>query len=151
MPLSRGIRITGLFIGLLLLAGCGGRQAPVTGTSFLMDTIVEYKLYGKNAQEAKDAIEAELAGIESRMSMYLPDSEVGRLNENAGRGYVPLSEDTYGLLSRCVEFGEASGGAFDVTVAPLTAEWGSPPVIRRCPPARASKSCAPSSGTGTFS
>ena len=116
--------MTALLIGLLLLAGCGGREAPVTGTSFLMDTIVEYKLYGKNAQAARDAIEAELAGIESRMSMYLPDSEVARLNENAGRGYVPLSEDTYGLLSRCAAFGEASGGAFDVTIAPLTAEWG---------------------------
>ena len=116
--------MTALLIGLLLLAGCGGRESPVTGTSFLMDTIVEYKLYGKNAQAARDAIEAELAGIESRMSMYLPDSEVARLNENAGRGYVPLSEDTYGLLSRCAAFGEASGGAFDVTIAPLTAEWG---------------------------
>ena len=72
--------MTALLIGLLLLAGCGGREAPVTGTSFLMDTIVEYKLYGKNAQAARDAIEAELAGIESRMSMYLPDSEVARLD-----------------------------------------------------------------------
>lgn len=55
--MSRGMRMTALLIGLLLLAGCGGREAPVTGTSFLMDTIVEYKLYGKNAQAARDAID----------------------------------------------------------------------------------------------
>ena len=41
-----------LLLTITLLAGCGGREAPVTGTSFLMDTIVEYKLYGKNAQAA---------------------------------------------------------------------------------------------------
>lgn len=125
MPLSRGIRITALLLAGLLLAACAKQeQTPVTGTSFLMDTIVEYKLYGKNAAAAKGAIEEELSGIESRMSMYLPGSEIAKLNENAGRGYVSLSEDTYELLSRCVQFGEASGGAFDVTIAPLTAAWG---------------------------
>ncbi|WP_195377130.1 FAD:protein FMN transferase [Anaerotruncus rubiinfantis] len=116
---------------LLLLAATGvwngyrvRRDTPVVGTSFLMDTFVEYKLYGEKAQEAKDAIEAALRGIEDTMSMYIKDSEISRLNENAGKEPVAVSEDTYALLARCKGFGELSGGLFDVTVAPLAAEWG---------------------------
>lgn len=98
-------------------------RPPVIGTSFIMNTVVEYKLYGSNAKKAQSAVEAALRDIENRMSLYVESSEISRLNAAAGVEAVRLSPDTFELLSRCVEYSELSDGLFDITVAPLTAEW----------------------------
>ena len=89
-----------------------------------MDTVVEYRLYGERGQEAVQAIDTALRDIENRMSLYQSDSEIEALNGAAGRGWVPVSADTLRLLALCREYGEESGGVFDVTVAPLTQLWG---------------------------
>lgn len=110
-----------LVLGALELASA---NRLVTGTSFVMDTVVQYSFYGKHAQKAKDAVARELSAIESRMSMHLEDSEISELNRNAGKNSVQLSEDTYELLSRSIEYAEQTDGIFDVTIAPLAVAWG---------------------------
>lgn len=110
-----------LVLGALELASA---NRLVTGTSFVMDTVVQYSFYGKHAQKAKDAVAQELSSIESRMSMHLEGSEISELNQNAGENSVQLSEDTYKLLSRSVEYAEQTGGVFDITIAPLASAWG---------------------------
>lgn len=100
--------MTALLIGLLLLAGCGGREAPVTGTSFLMDTIVEYKLYGKNAQAARTRSRRSSRGSSRACRCTWPDSEVARAQRKRGEGVRPPLGGHLRLLSRCAAFGEAS-------------------------------------------
>ncbi len=116
--------------GILLIAIAAGayymlsqNQKPAVGTSFLMDTVVEYKLYGKNAEQAKLAIEQTLSGFENQVSRYINGSEIDQLNRNAGISPVAVSQDTFELLSRCLAYGKLSEGVFDITVAPLTQEW----------------------------
>ncbi|MEM1483942.1 FAD:protein FMN transferase [Oscillospiraceae bacterium PP1C4] len=114
-----------LAVAIALLGYIQIRQStkPVSGTSFLMNTVVEYKLYGKNAQKAKDQLEQALTDIENKMSMYKEASEISLLNQKSGVDFVPLSQDTFALLARCVGFGNRSEGVFDVTIAPLIKEW----------------------------
>ena len=84
-------------LGIALVLGALERASAnrlVTGTSFVMDTVVQYSFYGKHAQEARDMVAQELSSIESRMSMHLEDSEISELNRNAGKNAVQLSEDT---------------------------------------------------------
>jgi thiamine biosynthesis lipoprotein len=57
------------------------------------------------------------------MSMYLPNSEVSRVNTAAGRGAVPVSEETFRLLQRAAEFADLGRGAFDPTIGPLVNLW----------------------------
>lgn len=109
--------------GILLLAGGCAQQAPVIGTAFVMDTILEYKLFGAGAKQAGEEIERALADFEARVSLYQKDSEISRLNDAAGSHSVALSPDVYELLSLCVRYGEESEGVFDVTVAPLALAW----------------------------
>ncbi len=54
------------------------------------------------------------------MSTYLPDSEVSRLNR---RGSGQVSEEVLAVLRKADEVSRLSGGAFDVTYAPLRALW----------------------------
>lgn len=109
-----------LIMGLI---GCAAAAKPVTGTAFVMDTILEYKLFGNGAGAAADAIEETLADLESKLSLYVSDSEISRLNAAAGKQPVKLSDDTFALLQTCVEYSEKSEGAFDITVAPLALLW----------------------------
>jgi len=64
---------------------------------------------------------AEAGRIEKLLSKYIPESEVSQLNQ-AGR--LRLNPDTFYIIKKSKEFCQATGGAFDVTVAPLVDLWG---------------------------
>jgi thiamine biosynthesis lipoprotein len=61
--------------------------------------------------------------VERRMSTYRPDSEVSLLNSMAHERPVWVSEPTRDVLRRSVEIWRLTGGAFDVTYAPLRDLW----------------------------
>ncbi|MCY4188105.1 MAG: FAD:protein FMN transferase [Bryobacterales bacterium] len=58
------------------------------------------------------------------LSNYKPSSELSRINREAGRGEVPVSEEMAALLELCLRYSRASEGAFDITVGALVKAWG---------------------------
>ncbi len=56
--------------------------------------------------------------------MHLPDSEIAKVNDNAGVSAVTVSEETYRLLKRGRELSLQSNGLFDITIGPLVKLWG---------------------------
>ena len=70
------------------------------------------------------AVVKRVMDIEDTMSAFKPDSDVSRINANAGKDFVPVSADTMLLLKRSQYFSEISEGAFDITAAPLVGLWG---------------------------
>ena len=101
-----------------------GSNGPVSSVTMQMDTVVEQKLYGKNAKEAVREIKNRLKDFENKFSMYVQGSDVYKINESAGKGFVPVSADVYSLIERSKEFSQKTEGAFDITIAPLTQLWG---------------------------
>jgi FAD:protein FMN transferase len=79
---------------------------------------------GKNSRQAVAAACERVMEIHGRMSVYEKGSDVARINENSGLGAQKIHPDTFSLLKRSLEFSEQSGGAFDITVRPLTQLWG---------------------------
>ena len=65
-----------------------------------------------------------LAGLEEKMSVYKPGSEISMINAGAGRAPVTASQDTLNLLKLVRYYCEISEGAFDPTVGPLMEAWG---------------------------
>ena len=61
--------------------------------------------------------------IHCRMSAFLPDSDIGLLNANAGIKPVRVHEDTIKLLQIALDVSRHSKGAFDVTLRPLIELW----------------------------
>lgn len=61
--------------------------------------------------------------VERLMSTYRPDSEVSALNRLGAERPVALSEDTMRVVKAALEMSRLSGGAFDVTYAPLRTLW----------------------------
>ena len=128
-----------------LLAGCGsdvldlvkqlGRRAvsdeasqgrlAVQQSDIVMDTVVQLSATGQEAQAAVDESLARLHELEATLSPYVPGSDADRLEHKAGTGeWVPVSPEMYHLLSLSQRISALSGGAWDVTIGPLTRLWG---------------------------
>lgn len=75
------------------------------------------------AERAARAAFDRIAEIEQVCSDYRRDSEVMRLCDRAGEGWVAISRDLYRVLEVGQRIAQASDGAFDTTLGPLVALW----------------------------
>jgi thiamine biosynthesis lipoprotein len=67
---------------------------------------------------------AEVARLETILSDYDPTSELSRLSATAPAAEpVAVGDDLWRVLERSAEIRDATGGAFDITVGPLTTLW----------------------------
>jgi FAD:protein FMN transferase len=86
-----------------------------------------------------------LAALESRWSRFLPDSELCRVNDAAGRT-VRVSPDTAQVIRRGVEAWQVTGGLFDPTVLPAVEAAGYDRSFERVAPEAGG---SPEAGTAT--
>lgn len=107
---------------LLLLPGCAPKEA--TQQFFAMDTTMTITAYGKDAAKALTAAQQEVFRLDDLLSRTKPKSDISRLNELAGGDAVALDPETALLLDRAKTLGQLTGGALDVTIAPVMDAWG---------------------------
>ena len=105
----------------LSLTACGAEEQPVTSQIFAMDTVMDFAVYGENAQAALTAASQEINALEQRLSRTRAGSEISTLNET---GSAELSDETVQLLQSALALSDETGGAFDITIAPLVTAWG---------------------------
>lgn len=75
-----------------------------------------------------DSIQAWLDEVNQSMSTFLPESELSRLNRAPVGEWLPVSQMMAEVLLSAQAVSELSGGAFDITIAPLVDLWGFGPV-----------------------
>jgi thiamine biosynthesis lipoprotein len=76
------------------------------------------------ANRASKAAYARVAQLNRILSDYDAESELSRLSAAAGTGKaVPVSDDLWNVLQFSQRLSEASDGAFDITIGPLTKLW----------------------------
>ena len=113
-----------LALGLLALAGCQKAPEPVEFTTFAMDTVMNFTLYGEKKQTA-DTVKPLLAGGVSALDKILSATEEGsdiaQLNR---RGTGGVGAETAEVLAKALELCEATGGALDITAYPAVKAWG---------------------------
>ena len=64
-----------------------------------------------------DQVLAEMRRIESAYSPYIQESELSRLNREAGKGWVTTTAEMVDLLQKSAQISRTTGGAFDITYA----------------------------------
>jgi thiamine biosynthesis lipoprotein len=97
-----------------------------SGYRVVMGTFSRVIVIARSERTANRCIEGAFGmqeQIESLMSDYRDDSELSRVNRDAAKGPVPVSEMTFDVLQKAVYFSRLSDGAFDVTVGPLVDLW----------------------------
>lgn len=76
----------------------------------------------ENLRAAGEAAIDEIETWHRRLTRFAADSLVSHINREASRGPVRLDRDTFELLRDALTVWRASGGAFDITVAPAATE-----------------------------
>ena len=134
-------KLTALLLTLALLptlAACGEEGAAgETRTVYAMDTVMNLTVYGEKAASALENAEKELHTLdESVLSRTAEGSELFALNAANGETVSYAADDPLPqLIETALAISEATGGAFDPTLAPVLDAWGFTKDTRRVPPA----------------
>ena len=108
-----------LLVLLLPILGCG-TETVHSAAGIACDTVVTITAYAP--QETVDGTLRVCADYEAVLSKTVDGSDVWNLNHADGKP-VEVHPETAELLRLAIEIGEASDGAFDVTIAPVSALW----------------------------
>lgn len=100
---------------------------PVRLARPAMATRFEIVLYGDNPAQLRRAGNealAEIDEVEAQLSLFRPASEISHVNARGAAEPVRVSPPVFRLLKRAQKLSEETGGAFDITIAPLMRCWG---------------------------
>lgn len=124
---AKGATLALLVLGLGLVAAAlyltFGVDRGTTVTTYSMGSYVQQTVYGKNQEEAAQQAASAVTQLEELISWRKEDSDAARLNQAAGEDFLKIDGRTYEILETSLAVCEASGGAFDVTIAPLSRLW----------------------------
>lgn len=99
---------------------------PVTATAFKLNTVVTITLYDSEDQELLDQAMELCDHYEKIFSRTLPESELYRLNAGTlpqEDGAFIISDTLAELISEGLRYSELSGGAFDISIGPVSSLW----------------------------
>jgi len=102
-----------------------------------MGTLFEILIYGSDATNLSAAARQALALIvelDNQFSRWKEGSEISYINRHAAAEPVRVEPELFDLLLRSRELWRETGGAFDITVAPLVKAWGFYKKEGRLPP-----------------
>jgi len=91
-----------------------------------MGTLVRIELYASGERQAADAFRAafdRIAQLDTILSDYRPDSELNRISRSAVGQSVEVGSDLFAVLAASQKLAHETGGAFDVTLGPVTRLW----------------------------
>jgi len=103
----------------LLLCGC---SKPMEYTHFSMNTVMQFKIWGKDAENGYGRIITKLYELESSWSATSEDSILWQLNNN--NKLFQLEPGQAALLARAEKLSERTGGAFNPKMRALSETWG---------------------------
>lgn len=110
-----------LFISSVI-SGCASDEKKISKTGFYFDTIITITLYGTDNEKNIDACFSLAKDYERKFSNTIDDSEIAKINQNAGK-YVTVSDETVELLQAGLDYGKKSNGKFDITIGNLSGLW----------------------------
>lgn len=126
----------------LVMGGCSDkRQEKVSGTGYYFDTVVTLTLYGA-PEGLMEQLWQECARYEQLLSKTIRGSDVDRINHAQGQP-VTVDAETWQILKRAREISIKTGGAFSVTIAPLSAQWDFTGGTKRVPDAESIHAALP--------
>ena len=111
-----------LIFVMTLISSCSQNKSnPVSSQDFVMDTVLEQTVYGGDKNTA-DTVLALFKADEKRLSAFIEGSEIYKINHADGKEII-ISEETFKLISKSLEYSKQSDYIFDVSVYPLSKIW----------------------------
>ena len=112
----------------LLLTGCSGAKSStqtdqdLTYTDMLFDTVIKIQILDPADESILDGLKKLCEKYDTMFSTANTDSELYKLNHANGQPFT-VSSETANLIQEGIHYSELSGGAFDLTIEPVSALW----------------------------
>ena len=105
-----------LALTILMLTGCAAGVEPAETTTFAMDTVMNLRVWGKDAESATAALVTLINDVDRDWSPSEPDSVPNRLN--AGKSVNDP------LIQEIITLTERTGSAFNPRLGAVSELWG---------------------------
>ena len=112
------------------VSGCDekGLALPVVLQGPTMGTQYSIKINSAHAPPDVELLHKRIEGlledINNKMSTYIDDSELMRINRHNDDDWIPVSPELFAVISQAQQISTHTRGAFDMTVGPLVKLWG---------------------------
>jgi len=120
-----------------LAGGCGKSPEPAyTQGAFLMNVPAQVKVYGAGEEAGRriaGAVLAEWKRVSDEFSFNEPYSQTSLVNKKAYGEWVKVDDEFLHLLMLSLDYYRQTGGAFDITFAPLWPVWKEAASTRKMP------------------
>lgn len=118
-------------IALTAVVGCTGVHPSAHPVSFQrtqlhMGTLVTVTAIASEIHSAQEAVQAgfgEIKRLDQLLSTWRADSELSRVNAEAGRQPVQVSQETMDLVVRALNMAQLTAGGFNIMLGPAIEAW----------------------------
>lgn len=112
-----------VLLGAALWLNLRARGSGTTLTTYAMGSYIQQTVYGAGAEEAAQQASSAVTELENLISWRVEDSDIATLNQEAGGEFQDIDPQTWDILNTTLQVCQASGGAFDITIAPISWLW----------------------------
>lgn len=116
--------ITFYLLTVFLFSGCTKKTVLPPQSKICMDTVCSVNAYDDGTEALYSSIFTLLDSIEKKFSLTIPDSEICRVNKNAGIGSVEVSKEFLYVVDTANKISELTDGSLDISANPLIELWG---------------------------
>jgi len=131
-----------LILFVTLQSFTGYSQVLRKRTTLLMGGRFDITIVDKDSLSAEkniDLVIAEITRIENLISDWKADSQISKVNQNAGIQPIKVDREVFELAQRAVKLSEITNGGFDVSFAAMDRIWKFDGSMREMPSAEAIK------------
>jgi thiamine biosynthesis lipoprotein len=118
----KGLILVLVVAAVLLLSHRIGQAQYIKTAGFIQGTTYHITYESKSGRNLQPEFDSLLAAFDRSLSIYLPSSLISRINQNDPA--VEADEKFMAVFNKSNEVWKETGGAFDITVAPLVNAWG---------------------------
>ena len=98
-------------------------EASAMGTRLNFVAFTGVKADEERTRAAIDRAIAEIQRLEALMTTWRDDSEIARINQNAGKAPVKVGTETARVIDESLSISDKSGGVFDITFEVMHGLW----------------------------
>lgn len=124
--IKRFLSLAFILIMSFTFIGCSKKEdttKPLSKTEYFMGTVLTITLYDNKDEKIIDKAFDRVRELESLVSINKDGTELDKVNDNAGISPVKVSDDTYTIVKKGLEYSKLTNGYFDITVGPIVKLW----------------------------
>ena len=122
-----GALIFPLFL-LTIIGGCSKKEevkkeSTLSKTELIMGTVIKVSIYDSSDEKILNDVFKRVREIEDLVSINKIDTELDEINNNAGIKPVKVSDESFEIIEKALDYSKQSKGGYDLTIGPLVKLW----------------------------